>query len=300
MADDDAGFRNQFLQLGGDFPDAVDAVVDEVDLAAAFEFLFDRRLDEFVVPAGDDGLNRHAVFGRSFDDAHIAQADQRHVQRARNRRGRHGEHVDLLAHLLDALFVADAEALFFVDDQQAEVGELEIFRQDAVRADEDVDFAGFGFLQNFFLLFRVAEAADHFDGDGERSEALLESFVVLEGEDGGGSEHGDLLVVADGLECCAHGDFCLAIADVAAQQAVHGLSGFHVAGDVVDGLGLIFGFVELESVFELTDEFVAGGESVSLGHFAFGVELEKFVGHVFHGLADAGFGFGPGLRAEVA
>ena len=154
VADHDVCLRNQFLQLGGDLPDALDAVVDEVDLAAAFEFLLDRGLDEFVVPAGDDGLNRHAVFGRSLDDAHVAQADQRHVQRARDGRGRHGEDVDLLAHLLDAFFVAHAEALFFVDDEQAEVGELQVFREDAVGADEDVDFAGFRFLQNFFLLLR--------------------------------------------------------------------------------------------------------------------------------------------------
>ena len=146
--------RNQRLQLGGDFPDAFHAVVHEVDLAAALQFLLDGGLDQLVVPTGDDGLNRHAVFGRSLDHAHVAQADQRHVQRARNGRGRHGEHVHLLAHLLDALFVAHAEALLFVDDQQAEVGELQIFRKHAVGADEDVDFAGFRFLQNFFLLLR--------------------------------------------------------------------------------------------------------------------------------------------------
>ena len=74
---------------------------------------------------GDDGLDGHAVFGRRLDDAHIAQADQRHVQRARNGRGGHGEHVDLRAHLLEALLVAHAEALFLIDDQQAEVLELE-------------------------------------------------------------------------------------------------------------------------------------------------------------------------------
>ena len=221
------------------------------------------------------------------------------MQRARNGRGRHGEHVDLLAHLLDAFFVAHAEALFFVDDEQAEVGELQVFREDAVGADEDVDFAGFRFLQNFFLLLRVAEAADHFDGDGKRPEALLESFVVLEGEDRGGREHGDLLVVADGLECRAHGDFRLAVADVAAEQAVHGLGRFHVAHDVGDGLRLVFGLVELEGVFELAHEVVARGERVALGHFAFGVELEQFVGHVFHGLAHAGFRLGPRLRAEM-
>ena len=35
------------------------------------------------------------------------------------------------------------------------------------------------------------------------------------------------------------------------------------------------------------------------GHFSFGVELEEFVGHIFHGLFYAGFGLGPGLRAEM-
>ena len=77
--------------------------------------------------------------------------------------------------------------------------------------------------QNFLLLLRGAEAADHFDGDGKGGEALLESFVVLKGEDRGGREDGDLLVIADSFECGAHSDFGLAIADIAAEQAVHGL-----------------------------------------------------------------------------
>ena len=62
---------------------------------------------------------------------------------------------------------------------------------------------------------------------------------------------------------------------------------------------LVFGLVEFEGVFEFANEFVAGGEGVAYGHFAFGVKFEKFVGHVFHGLAHAGFGLGPGLRAEM-
>ncbi len=56
------------------------------------------------------------------------------------------------AHLLEALFVADAEALLFVDDEEAEVLELEVFGEDAVGADEDVDFALFGFFEDDLLL----------------------------------------------------------------------------------------------------------------------------------------------------
>ncbi len=58
------------------------------------------------------------------------------------------------AHLLEAFFVADAEALLFVDDEQAEVLELEVFGEDAVGADEDVDLALFGFFEDDFLLLR--------------------------------------------------------------------------------------------------------------------------------------------------
>ena len=156
------------------------------------------------------------------------------------------------------------------------------------------------FCRISFCCFAIAEAADHFDGDGEWCEALLESFEVLEGEDGGGREHGDLLVIADGFEGGAHGDFGLAVADVAAEQAIHGLRGFHVANDVFDGLRLIFGFVEFEGVFELAEPIrCPGGKACPDGHFALGVKLEQFVGHVFHGLAHASFGFGPGLRAEM-
>ena len=299
VAHDDARPRHQFLQLGGNLPDAVHAVVHEIDLAAAFQFLLDGRLDQLFVPAGDHGLYRNAVLRRSLDHAHVAQSDQRHVQGARNRRGRHGQHVHLLAHLLQPLFVAHAETLFFVHHQQAQVGKLHVFREQAMGADQDVDFARFHLLQNFFLLLRRAEAADHLDGDGKRRKALLESFVVLEGEDGGGREHRNLLVVADGLERGAHGDFRLAVAHVAAQQAVHGLGRFHVALDVGDGGLLVFGLAEFEGVFELAHPFVVGGEGMALGGLALGVELEQLVGHVLHGLAHARFGLGPGRRAQM-
>ena len=168
MADDDTRLRNQFLQLRRNLPDAVHAVVHEIDLPAALQFLLDRRLNQLVVPTRDHRLNRHAVFRRSLDHAHVAQPDQRHVQRARNRRRRHGQHVDLLAHLLDAFLVPHAESLLLIDNQQSEIGELQVLRKNAMRSDQNVDLPGFRFLQNFFLLLRIAEAADHLDRDRKR------------------------------------------------------------------------------------------------------------------------------------
>jgi hypothetical protein len=62
---------------------------------------------------------------------------------------------DLLAHLLDALLVRHAEALLFVDDEQAEVLEVDVLREQAMRADDHVEAAGGERFQRFLdLLLR--------------------------------------------------------------------------------------------------------------------------------------------------
>ncbi len=72
----------------------------------------------------------------------IAEPADRHLQRARDgRRAQSVEHVDVRAELLDALLVRDAEALLFVDDEEAEVLEVDVLREQPVRADHDVDLA---------------------------------------------------------------------------------------------------------------------------------------------------------------
>ena len=79
------------------------------------------------------------------------------------------------------------------------------------------------------ISFGDAEAAEHFDAHRERLEAALEGLEMLKCEDGSGRQHRDLLAVAERFESGAHDDFGLAVADIAAEQAVHGLRAFHVA-----------------------------------------------------------------------
>ncbi len=124
VADEDVGLGHDVAQLAGDELDVVHAVVDEEDLAAAVQLAEDGLADEMVVELGDVGLDRQALLGRRLDRRHVADAGERHVQRARDRRGGERQHVDLAAHLLEALLVRDAEALLLVDDDQAEVLEL--------------------------------------------------------------------------------------------------------------------------------------------------------------------------------
>ena len=121
--------------------DRLDAVVDEIDLAAALELGANGPADDLLVELDDVGLNRQPILRRRLDDRHVADADERHVQRPRNRRRAHRQDVDLAPHLLDPLLVGDAEPLLFVDDQQPKIPELHVLRQQTMRADDDVDLA---------------------------------------------------------------------------------------------------------------------------------------------------------------
>ena len=255
MADRNARGGNEFLDARRDLIDVFDAVVDEVDLAAALEFEFDGGANDLFIELRDHGLNGHAVFGRRLDDRHVAQTHQRHVQSARNGRGAHGEHVNLLAHLFEAFLVTHAEALLFVDDEQAEVLEPDVFRKQAVGTDQD-STCGFDFFDNLLLLLGRPEAGDHLDVDGELRKAPLERLEVLEAEHRGGREHRDLLAVLHGFERGAHGHFGFAVANIAAEQPIHGCGRLHIVLDGADRRDLVVGLVIVEGVFKFLLEFV--------------------------------------------
>ena len=136
----------------------------------------------------------------------------------------------LLPQLLDLLLVRHAEPLLLVHDQQPEIAELHVLRQQPVRADDDVDLAG-GEIRRAsrFCSAFDAEAADHVDADREAREALLQRLLVLERQHRRRREKRDLLAVHHRLERGAHRDFGLAVADVAAEQPVHRRRRLHVA-----------------------------------------------------------------------
>ena len=119
--------------------------------------------------------------------------------------------------MLQRLLVAHAEAVFFIDDDETELLELQLFAEQLVGADEDVDAAVSGGIQRGFLLFGGLEARQHFDAHRPVGEAVAEVFVVLLGEQGGRHQHGDLLAILHSDEGGAHGNLGLAEADIAAD-----------------------------------------------------------------------------------
>ena len=156
-----------------------------------------RLLDELLVVLADVGLDRPPALGRRLDHADVAQPGERHLQRARDRRRAHRDHVDLELELAHQLLLLDAEALLLVDDQQPEVLRAHVAREQPVRADQDVDLALGEALDRLALLGGGAEARDVLDHERLVAQALDERAVVLLGEDRRRHEHQDLLAVAD-------------------------------------------------------------------------------------------------------
>ena len=152
MADRDAGLGHDLAEPAGHRFDVVDAIVDEKDLPAAVQFAQDGVADQLGVETRDAGFDGQPVVGRRFQVRDVAHAQQRQVQRARDRRGGHRQHVDGLPQGLEPLLDLDAEPLLLVDDQQPQVVELHVVLGQPMRADDDVDRADGQAVEDAFLL----------------------------------------------------------------------------------------------------------------------------------------------------
>ena len=124
--------------------------------------------------------------------------------------------------------------------------------------------------------------------------------MVLLGQDRGGHEHGHLFAGVDRLERRPDRDLGLAVADVAADQAVHRLALGHVALDRFDRR-------------ELVGRFLVGKGRLELGHpvavllridetrriGSLGLDFDQFLGEVDDRLGDAFFTLFPGRCADL-
>ena len=128
VRDLEAHLRAQRAQPLGGLVDRLDAVVEEERLPAALVLALERLADQLLVVLADVGLDRAPALGRGLDDRDVAQPGQRHLQRARDRRRAHGDHVDLQLELAQQLLLLDAEALLLVEDDQPEVLRADVAR----------------------------------------------------------------------------------------------------------------------------------------------------------------------------
>ena len=287
VGDQDAGLGNQAAQELRHRRQRADPVVHEIDLPLPREFVPDGLRDAVRIEGHDVGLDGHSVPRRGLDHRHVADAGKRHVEGARNRRRGHRQVVHLGRHRLQPLLGGYAETLFLVHDQQSQIAEGDVLRQQAVGADDDVHGPVPHPRRDQLLLFRGAEPGEERHPDREGSESRFEDPRVLRGQHRGRNQDGDLLPVHRRLERGPERDFRLSEADVTGQQPVHGGLGLHVLEHVADRPRLVLGLGPFEGVLELLHARRVAGKRVAGRSPARRVEPDEFARDVAHGLRDA-------------
>ncbi len=110
---------------------------------------------------------------------------------------------------------------------------------------------------------------------------------MLLGQDRGGDEHGDLLAGVDGLEGRADRDLGLAVADVAADQAIHRLRLRHVTFGGLDGRELVGRLLVRERRLELGHPVaVLGRIRKARPAAALGLDVDQFLRQIDDRLGD--------------
>lgn len=139
--------------------------------------------------------------------------------------------------------MSDAKALLLVDHHQPQGPERDVLREQAVRADDDIDGAVHQPQNDVVLLARAAKAREHLDVQRKGAQAVSEGVIVLLGQNGGGHQHGHLLAVHHRLEGGAQRHLSLAIAHIAAHQAAHRFGALHVGLDLGQRAELVVGLL---------------------------------------------------------
>jgi hypothetical protein len=185
------------------------------------------------------------------------------------------------------------------DHDEAEVLELDVAPEQAVRPDHDVDLAGGQVGEHGRPLALAAEAREHLDAHRLLGHAAAEGLVVLLGQDRGRHEHRGLLAGQHRLEDRAHRDLGLAEADVADEQPVHRPLGLHVEPHERPGRSLVGRVLEREAGLEASHLAVVGREGEALALRARGLDREQLGRQVGHRARDLLLAALPGLAADA-
>ena len=155
--------RHQSAQFFFNPVDIRNPRADEESLAVTEFFAVNRFFYHNLIKRHDKSSGCQAVNRRRGDNAQLFDAGQRQLQRPRNRRGGQRQNMDIGFQLFEFFFMGNPEMLFFINNQQAEIGKSDVFGQQCVRADDNVDRAFSQATLNFFGFFRRYQTGKHFD-----------------------------------------------------------------------------------------------------------------------------------------
>ena len=114
-----AGLRRSFLHTSHRLVNSGHAVGHVIHLTFSLQLTSNSRGNKIRIILAHHHLNRFSTRRWRQNQAHVTNAAHGHLHGAWNGRCRERQHVYLLAHVFELLFVLYAKALLFVDDNQA-------------------------------------------------------------------------------------------------------------------------------------------------------------------------------------
>ena len=123
--------------------------------------------------------------------------------------------------------------MLLVRDDEREGRELHAVADERVRADGELNFAGFEALGGFALRFGAHAARDEHRFDAAGGEKVGEGLIMLRCQNFRGGHERRLKAVADDRVAQRRRHGCFAAADIALNEAVHRVRALHVADAVL-------------------------------------------------------------------
>ena len=206
----------------------------------------------------------------------------------RNRRCRKCQDIDSFRQALNFFFLLDTEALFLIDDEQAEIfpNDLLLIKY-RMRADENIDLTQSKFFQRCLLLLCCAKTADNIDGRFKILKTCRKGLIVLLGKNCCRHQDSNLLAVQCRFICCADSNFCFTKTDVAAKKTLHRLFAFHICLNFSNCPKLVVGFLIRKGFFKVMLTAVVRRESVTSGILSLRIDRNKFLCDIFNRFAHA-------------
>ncbi len=179
--------------------------------------------------------------------------------------------------------MAHAKPLLLVNHKQPQILVNDVCRQKPVRADNNVHQPLFQSLDGLFHLARRPEARHHLNAHRKILHALHKRIVMLLRQNSGRHEICDLFAVLNRLERGTYGNLRLAIAHIAANQAVHDARTLHVAFCRLDGKQLVSRLLKRKHLLKLLLPYRVPAKDKSLLLLADGIQLHKIPCHLVDG-----------------
>ena len=251
MSHTHASLRRSFLHASHRLINSGHAVGHVVHLTFSLQLASNSSGNKVRIVLAHHHLNRLSARWRRQNQAHVAHATHGHLHGARNRRCRERQHVYLLAHVFELLFVLHAKALFLVNNYQAQIVRIYVCGKQSVCSYQHIYGSVGKSLKRFFLLSRRNKTRKYAYLQIKRSKSREKRLVVLLSQDGSWAQNHNLTSILACLKCSSQRHLCLAKAHVSAKQTVHWLARFHVQLNVCNCAFLVWCQLIREAGFHL-------------------------------------------------